>query len=87
MVGVPPPRGQPRIREMNMVARLLCFAGLGLLLITPAMADDMEKCEGKLKCRGSTSISNGAKQMKGSQSPPNGSHPFVSTHGTPASRR
>jgi hypothetical protein len=72
---------------MNMFPRLFCLAGLGLLLITPALADDMEKCEGKLKCRGSTSVSNGIKQMTGSQSPANESRRTVSTHGTPASRR
>ena len=62
-----------------MIAKLIGFVGLGVLLVSPALAlDDLEKCEGKLKCRqGSSAASHGIKQLSGSQPSSNSSHPIA----------
>lgn len=70
-----------------MIAKLIGFTCLGLLLITPARADDIEKCQGKLKCRAST-VSQGARQLSGSQPLSNSARPTGASHiGTSGKRR
>ncbi len=63
-----------------MIAKLIAFTCLGLLLITPARADDIEKCQGKLKCRASSTVYQGARQLSGSQPPSNSARPTADSH-------
>jgi hypothetical protein len=54
---------------MYIMTRLIALATLTVLLINPASAmDDMQKCEGKLKCQASSAVSNQMKQPISSQS-------------------
>jgi hypothetical protein len=70
-----------------MIAKLIGFTCLGLLLITPARADDIEKCQAKLKCRASSTVSHGARQLSGSQPPSNSARPAASQLVTSGKRR
>jgi hypothetical protein len=73
-----------------MIAKLIAFTGLGLFLITAtrADADDMEKCQNKLKCRTSSTVSHGAKQLSGSLPPSNSAQPTAASQsGTSGKRR
>lgn len=71
-----------------MIAKLIGFTCLALLLITPARADDIEKCQAKLKCRASSAGSQGARQLSGSQPPSNLARPTAASQlGTSGKRR